>query len=269
MRCGAKPCMPSSCCGRARLAARPTSWRGAMAGLRGSSGPSRCRSSEMTRCRAPRRARSCIACFAIADDAQLKRSRTMTLTGSDLVAQALRRQGVDTFFYIMGAPMLSVEAASLALGMRGIDVRHEQAAAMAAHAYAPLLNRPGIFMAASGPGTTNLIPGVPHAFADCTPVVALGGPSPAAPSHHGAFQAIDQLAILAPCTKWSARVHHAERIPELVDRAIREAMSGKPGPVYLDLPGDVLFAAVDEARVAWPHPGDPVRRPPPPAPGVH
>jgi len=187
----------------------------------------------------------------------------MTLTGSDLVAQALRRQGVDTFFYIMGAPMLSVEAASLALGMRGIDVRHEQAAAMAAHAYARLLNRPGICMAASGPGTTNLITGVAHAFVDCTPVVALGGSSPAALSGHGAFQEIDQLAMLAPCTKWSARVHHAERIPELVDRAIREAMSGKPGPVYLDLPGDVLFAAVDESRIAWPEPWDPARRPRP------
>ena len=192
----------------------------------------------------------------------------MTLTGSDLVAQALRRQGVDTFFYIMGAPMLSVEAASLALGMRGIDVRHEQAAAMAAHAYARLLNRPGICMAASGPGTTNLITGVAHAFVDCTPVVALGGSSPAALSGHGTFQEIDQLAMLAPCTKWSARAHHAERIPELVDRAIREAMSGKPGPVYLDLPGDVLFAAVDEARVEWPDPWDPARRPRPAASGA-
>ena len=172
----------------------------------------------------------------------------MTLTGSDMVAQALHRQGVETFFYLMGAPMLSVEAASLALGMRGIDVRHEQAAAMAAHAYAWLLNRPGICMAASGPGTTNLITGVAHAFVDCTPVVALGGSSPASLSGHGTFQEIDQLAMLAPCTKWSARVHHAERIPEMVDRAIREAMSGKPGPVYLDLPGDVLFAAVDETR---------------------
>jgi thiamine pyrophosphate-dependent acetolactate synthase large subunit-like protein len=192
----------------------------------------------------------------------------MTLTGSDLVAQALRRQGVDTFFYIMGAPMLSVEAASLALGMRGIDVRHEQAAAMAAHAYARLLNRPGICMAASGPGTTNLITGVAHAFVDCTPVVALGGSSPAALSGHGTFQEIDQLAMLAPCTKWSARVHQAERIPELVDRAIREAMSGKPGPVYLDLPGDVLFAAVDETRVEWPDPWDQARRPRPAASGA-
>ncbi len=192
----------------------------------------------------------------------------MTVTGSDLVARALRRQGVDTFFYIMGAPMLSVESAALALGMRGIDVRHEQAAAMAAHAYARLLNRPGVCMAASGPGTTNLITGVAHAFVDCTPMVALGGSSPASQSHLGTFQEIDQLAMLAPCTKWCDRIHHAERIPELVDRAIREAMSGKPGPVYLDLPGDILFAEVDEATVDWPDPWDPAKRPRPAANGA-
>ncbi|AWS44454.1 hypothetical protein DKM19_27020 [Streptosporangium sp. 'caverna'] len=189
----------------------------------------------------------------------------MALTGSDLVARALQKQGVDTFFYIMGAPMLSVESAALALGLRGIDVRHEQAAAMAAHAYARLLNRPGVCMAASGPGTTNLITGVAHAFADCTPVVALGGSSPESQSHRGTFQEIDQLAMLAPCTKWSDRVHRPERIPELLDRAIREAMSGKPGPVYLDLPADVLFAEVDEERVEWPAPWDPAGRPRPAA----
>lgn len=184
----------------------------------------------------------------------------MALIGSDLVAHALQKQGVDTFFYIMGAPMMSVESAALALGLRGIDVRHEQAAAMAAHAYARLRNRPGICMAASGPGTTNLITGVAHAFIDCTPVVALGGSSPASQSHYGTFQEIDQLAMLAPCTKWCDRVQHAHRIPEFINRAIREAMSGKPGPVYLDLPADVLFAEVDEARVVWPEPWDPNKR---------
>lgn len=191
----------------------------------------------------------------------------MTLTGSDLVAQALHRQHVDTFFYIMGAPMLSVESAALALGLRGIDVRHEQAAAMAAHAYARLLNRPGICMAASGPGTTNLITGMAHAFVDCTPVVALGGSSPASQRHCGTFQEIDQLAMLAPCTKWCDRVYHAHRIPELVNRAIREAMNGKPGPVYLDLPADVLFTEVDEAQVEWPEPWNPAERSRPAANG--
>ena len=156
--------------------------------------------------------------------------------------------------------MLSVESAALALGLRGIDVRHEQAAAMAAHAYARLRNRPGVCMAASGPGTTNLITGVAHAFVDCTPVIALGGSSPASATHHGTFQEIDQLAMLAPCTKWSERVQHVHRIPEILNRAIREAVSGKPGPVYIDLPGDVLFDEIDEAKIEWPEPWDPARR---------
>ena len=97
------------------------------------------------------------------------------MIGSEVVAHALKRQGVEAFFYIMGAPMMAVESTALHLGLRGIDVRHEQAAAMAAHAYARLQNRPGVCMAASGPGTTNLITGMAHAWADCTPVLALGG----------------------------------------------------------------------------------------------
>src|SRR5450755_4662036 len=99
----------------------------------------------------------------------------MRINGSDIVARALKSQGVETFFFIMGAPMLAAESAALRLGLRGVDVRHEQAAAMAAHAYARLRDRPGVCMAASGPGTTNLITGVAHAWADCVPIIALGG----------------------------------------------------------------------------------------------
>lgn len=175
------------------------------------------------------------------------------MNGSEILAEALERQGVDMFFFIMGAPMLMVEAAALKRGLRGIDVRHEQAAAMMAHAYARLRLRPGICMAASGPAVTNLITGVAHAWADGVPIIALGGAAPVGTSGRGAFQEIDQLAMMAPCTKWAARVHHAKRIPEFLDQAFRHAMSGKPGPVYLDLPGDVLFREVD-AAIDWPEP---------------
>jgi thiamine pyrophosphate-dependent acetolactate synthase large subunit-like protein len=95
--------------------------------------------------------------------------------GSDIVAKAMKHEGVTDFFYIMGAPMLGVEKACMKLGLRGIDVRHEQAAAMAGFAYSRLLNRPSFCMAASGPGVTNLLTGIAHAWADCTPVIALGG----------------------------------------------------------------------------------------------
>lgn len=184
----------------------------------------------------------------------------MTLIGSDLVARALKQQGVRDFFFIMGGPMLAVESACLAEGLRGIDVRHEQAGAMAAHAYARLLNRPGVCMGASGPGMTNLITGVAHAWADRTPVVALGGASPNATRGRGVFQEIDQLAMMQPCTKWADRVLDAHRIPELINRAIREAMGGQVGPVYIDLPGDVLYQEVNESEIDWPEPWDPSQR---------
>jgi len=189
----------------------------------------------------------------------------MTVTGSQIVAQALKKQGVDTFFFIMGAPMLAVERAAIDLGLRGIDVRHEQAGAMAAHAYSRIRSRPGVCMAASGPGATNLITGLAHSWADCTPVVALGGSSPVSTSNRGAFQEIDQLSMMVPCTKWAERVHHAHRIPEMINMAFNQAMTGRPGPVYLDLPGDVLYAEVDEAKIEWPEPWDPAKRPRPAA----
>ncbi len=178
----------------------------------------------------------------------------MPINGSQILAKALKGEGVETFFYIMGAPMLLAESACIAEGIRAVDVRHEQAAAMMAHAYARLRNRPGVCLAASGPGATNLVTGIAHAWADCTPVIALGGSAPVGTSGRGAFQEIDQLAMFEPCTKWAERVHHAARIPELVNKAFRQAMSGKPGPVYLDLPGDVLYQEVEESDIAWPRP---------------
>ena len=174
------------------------------------------------------------------------------VTGNELVARALKVQEVDMFFYIMGGPMMGVELATMAHGIRGIDVRHEQAAAMMAHAYARIRNRPGVCMAASGPATTNLVTGVGHAWGDCVPLVALGGASPTTLDGRGAFQEVDQLSIMRPVTKWAERAHHTKRIPELIARAFDEAGSGKPGPAYIDLPGDVLYAEVDETTVEWP-----------------
>jgi thiamine pyrophosphate-dependent acetolactate synthase large subunit-like protein len=180
--------------------------------------------------------------------------------GSEIIAKALKQQGADMFFYIMGGPMMDVELATMAQGIRGIDVRHEQAGAMAAFAYARLRNRPGICMAASGPATTNLVTGVAHAWADCTPVIALGGASPDASTGRQVFQEIEQVPMFETCTKWAERIHNPRRIPELINRAFRESMSGKPGPVYLDLPGDVLYAEVDENTLDWPEPWDPSKR---------
>ena len=176
----------------------------------------------------------------------------MPVTGSELVAQSLERLGVDTFFFLMGAPMLGAEKACLDRGMRGIDVRHEQAAAMMAHAYTRVANRSGVCMACSGPGTINLVSGLATALVDCAPVVALGGSSPWNEWGTGGFQEIDQVALARPLVKWAERCYETRRIPELIDLAFRTAWAGKPGPVYLDLPTDVLLSSIDEATVVWP-----------------
>ncbi len=182
-----------------------------------------------------------------------------TVTGSELLAQSLKQQGLDTLFFLMGGPMLEAEAALGKLGLRMIDTRHEQAAAMAAHAYARVTRRPAVAMACSGPGTTNLATGVANAFVDAAPLIAVGGSSPRIQLGMEAFQEIDQVAVMRPITKWAHRILDARRIPELVATAFRQATAGRPGPVYLDLPGDVLGEKVDETAVSVPSPW----RPPP------
>lgn len=176
------------------------------------------------------------------------------VTGSVILAKALKRHGIDTMFYIMGGPMLAAELACIDEGIHSVDVRHEQAAAMMAHAYARLKNRVGLCMAASGPGTTNLITGIAHAWADAAPVVAIGGSAPLDLWGLGAFQEVDQVALFRPITKWSDRVLEARRIPDMVATALRQAISGKPGPTYLDLPGDVLYEEVEESEIHYPDP---------------
>ena len=151
----------------------------------------------------------------------------------------------------MGAPLGGVEKAGVDLGMRAVDVRHEQAAAMMAQAYARVLNRPGICMAASGPGTLNLITGVGNAFVDGAPIIALGGTAAWSSWGRGAFQEMEQLAMFEPITKWAERVYSTNRLPELVSTAFHSAMSGRPGPVFLDLPGDVLYQHIEESDVEF------------------
>src|SRR5690242_16954951 len=174
------------------------------------------------------------------------------VNGSQILARALRRMRVDTFFYIMGGPMMAAETASVEEGLRAIDVRHEQAAAMMAHAYGRVKNTLGVCMAASGPGATNLITGVANAWADGAPLLAIGGSAPLSQRGKGAFQEMDQVAAFRPITRWAEQCTDPRRVPEFVASAARAAVAGRPGPVYLDMPGDVLYQQVDEDQVAYP-----------------
>ena len=175
------------------------------------------------------------------------------IDGNSLVVKALKDEGVDTVFYLTGGPMVDVGARCIEAGFRTIDCRHEQAAAMAAHAYSRVIGKPGVCFAASGPGTTNLITGVGNAFLDAIPVIAMGGASPVSEIGKGAFQEMDQVGMFKPITKYAERVIDVRRIPEIINKAFRVATGGQPGPVYVDLPGDVLYNRVEESEVMFPN----------------
>jgi thiamine pyrophosphate-dependent acetolactate synthase large subunit-like protein len=180
------------------------------------------------------------------------------LTGSEILAKALKKEGTENLLFLMGGPMLLAESSCIKEGIRSIDVRHEQAAAMMGNAYSRLTQKPSVCMAASGPGVINLTTGIANALVDCAPVVAIGGSSPIFQFGRQVFQEIDQVGIMKGCVKWADRVYNLKRIPEQVNNAFQHAMSGKPGPTYLDFPGDILYAKIPEEQVDWSMSGRPI-----------
>src|SRR5919197_6276894 len=175
-----------------------------------------------------------------------------TIRGDQVIARCFKNEGVDTFFFMMGGPTSGTAGSCLSLGMKGIYVRHEQAAAMMAHAYARVTGKREICIPPSGPGTANAVTGLANAWADAAPIVAIGGSAPMRATTLDAFQEMDQMAMMKPVVKAAYRVDMVSRIPEYVSIAFREAMDGKKGPVYLDLPGDILSAKVEEENIYWP-----------------
>jgi thiamine pyrophosphate-dependent acetolactate synthase large subunit-like protein len=173
------------------------------------------------------------------------------MTGNEILARCLKDHGVDVMFFLMGGPMIDCENACHKREIRMIDVRHEQAAAMMATAYSRLRRRAAVCMACSGPGAMNLVTGVANALVDSAPVVAIGGSSPVSQSGMGAFQETDQVAVFRPITRWADRCYDPRRIPEYIDAAFRHAFASRPGPVYLDMPGDVLYREVPDDQIRW------------------
>src|SRR5438132_7578791 len=190
---------------------------------------------------------------------QGKEERKMAeVTGNEILARCLKAQGVKDIFFIMGGPMLDAELCSIKEGIRLIDTRHEQGAAYMAQAYSRVTQGPGVCMAASGPATLNLGTGLANALIDCCPVVALGGSSPISQFGRQVFQEIDQVQAMEGCVKYADRVHSLKRMPQQVNFAFQKALAGKPGPVYLDFPGDVLYTTVEEGEVDWSYMGRPI-----------
>ena len=174
------------------------------------------------------------------------------IDGGEMLVRALEHEGIREIFTLHGGHLDAIYAACAKQGLRVIDTRHEQAAAHMADGWARTTGRPGVAMVTAGPGVTDAVTGVANAFMDSIPMVLIGGRSPLADDDKLPLQAVDQMGILRPITKWARSVTHTERIPEYVAAAFRHAISGRPGPVFLELPIDVLFARVDEDRVEFP-----------------
>jgi len=174
------------------------------------------------------------------------------VNGNHLIAKTLKEEGVEKLFYLMGGPNFDLVMSCQDIGIETIDFRHEQAAAYAAHAYARVTGKPGVCTAASGPGTLNLLTGVYTASIDCAPLIILGGASAVHEFGREAFQEVDQVSVMKPLCKYWHRPTSAARYPEIVSTAYRQATSGRPGPVYVDCGGDVLYEELEEESAVQP-----------------
>ena len=166
-------------------------------------------------------------------------------SGSELLLESLRRQQVEVFFGLPGGAVLPLYDALYSAGIRHLLVRHEQAAAFAADGYARVTGKPGVCLGTSGPGATNLITGLTSAMMDSIPVVALTGQVPLALIGKDAFQEADTIGISLPSTKQSFLVRSASEIPGVIQAAFKSAVSGRPGPVLVDLPKSVLMETAE------------------------
>lgn len=175
-------------------------------------------------------------------------TQSQTITANELIGKTLAAQGVKDFFFITGGPMGDAIKSIVDNGVTPIDTRHEQAAAYAALAYARVTGEVGVCEGCSGPGALNLLTGVGHAWGDGVPLVALGGASPMFQNNMGSFQEVDQYLTFKPVTKWATRVPTPQRTPDMLEEAFRRAREGRPGPVYVDLPADVLYGHTDPAK---------------------
>ncbi len=166
-----------------------------------------------------------------------------SMTGAQIVVQALRDQGVDTVFGYPGGAVLPIyDELFQQNDIRHILVRHEQGAAHAAEGYARSTGRPGVVLVTSGPGATNTVTGLTDALMDSIPMVVLTGQVPTFMIGNDAFQEADTVGITRPCTKHNWLVKDTARLAGTIHEAFHVATHGRPGPVLVDIPKDVQFA---------------------------
>ena len=169
-----------------------------------------------------------------------------TSTGAQLLARMLKAEGVRHLFTLSGLHIAPIYAACVEEGIQIVDTRHEQAAAHAADATARLTRGVGVACVTAGPGVTDAITGIANAFAASSPVLLLGGAAPSFNAGKGSLQEMEQVDLFTRITKWSDRIPAPDRVPTFLAKAFRTMLSGRPGPVFLECPWDVLSNGVDD-----------------------
>ena len=164
------------------------------------------------------------------------------LKGAEIVLQCLRAEGVDLVFGYPGGAIMPLYDALEGSGVRHVLTRHEQGAAFAASGYSRVTGKVGVAMATSGPGATNLVTGIADAKMDSVPLVCVTGQVRSAMIGTDAFQETDVFGVTLSLTKWSRLVRTIDEIPEVIAEGFHWARSGRPGPVVIDIPTDILKA---------------------------
>lgn len=163
------------------------------------------------------------------------------LNGADIVVKALLDCGADTVFGYPGGAVLPIYDSLFKQNrMRHVLVRHEQAATHAAEGYARSTGKPGVVLVTSGPGATNAVTGLTDAMLDSIPMVCITGQVPSHLIGSDAFQEADTTGITRACTKYNYLVQHIGDLPEIMHEAFQVATTGRPGPVVIDIPKDIL-----------------------------
>jgi acetolactate synthase-1/2/3 large subunit len=176
----------------------------------------------------------------------------MKIHGGQVMARALKAEGVDVVFTLSGGHIVGFLDGCVQEGIRIVDVRHEQAAAHAAEAYTRLTGRLGVAAVTAGPGVTDSVTAVANAWFARTPMLLIGGRHFIRQELKGGLQEMDHPALFGPITAWSATAWQVDRLADYVATAARHAFSGRGAPVFLDVPMDVQFDMIEEGSIAWP-----------------
>jgi len=185
----------------------------------------------------------------VAATGDVQQPASATMDGFQLVIDALKLNGIDTIYGLPGIPITDLTRRAQAEGMRVLSFRHEQSAGYAASIAGFLTQKPGICLTVSAPGFLNGLNALAHATTNCFPMILISGSSEReiVDLQQGDYEEMDQLAIAKPLAKAAYRVLHAEDIGVGIARAIRAAVSGRPGGVYLDLPGKLFAQGLEAA----------------------